>query len=62
MEGLGGNILYSLYAQQIEGNKYNNKNRISMYKSTNKNNAYLPYIYKNKSNNSVKKYGAIKKK
>jgi len=62
MEGLGGNILYSLNAQQIEGNKYNNKNRISMYKSTNKNNAYLPYIYKNKSNNSVKKYGAIRRK
>ena len=63
LEGLGGGILYSRYAQQIEGNKYNNKNRGNMYyKSSNKNNQYLPKIYQNKSNNSVNKYGSTRKK
>ena len=63
LEGLGGNILYSRYAQQIEGNKYNTKNRGNMYyKSTKKNNQYLPSIYKNKSNNSVSKYGIMRRK
>ena len=63
LEGLGGGILYSRYAQQIEGNKYNTKNRVNMYyRSSNKNNQYLPNIYKNKSNNSVSKYGIIRKK
>jgi hypothetical protein len=63
LEGLGGNILYSKYAQQIEGNKYNNKNRVNnlYYKSSNKN-QYLPSIYKNKSNNSASRYGVIRKK
>ena len=38
LEGLGGGLLYSKYAQQIEGNKYNSKNRVNLYyKSTNKN-------------------------
>ena len=56
-------MLYSRYAQQMEGNKYNNKNRANMYyKSSNKNNQYLPNIYKNKSNNSVNKYGNTRKK
>ena len=63
LEGLGGGMLYSRYAQQIEGNKFKNKNRVNMYyKSSNKNNQYLPNIYKNKSNNSVNKYGIIRKK
>ena len=63
LEGIGGGLLYSKYAQQIEGNKYNNKNRINMiYKSSNKNYQYLPNIYKNKSNNSVNKYGIIRRK
>ena len=49
LEGLGGGILYSRYAKLIEGNKYNNKNRINLnYKSSNKNNPYLPSIYKKK--------------
>ena len=62
LEGLGGGILYSRYAKQIEGNKYNNKNRVNMYyKSSNKNNPYLPNIFKNKSNNSVNKYNIRKK-
>ena len=62
LEGLGGGILYSRYAQQIEGNKYNNKNKYNMYyKSSNKNNQYLPNIYKNRSNNSVNKYGMKRK-
>ena len=62
LEGLGGGILYSKYAKQIEGNKYNNRNRVNMYyKSSNKNNQYLPNIFKNKSNNSVNKYGIRKK-
>ena len=62
LEGLGGGILYSRYAQQIEGNKYNNKNKYNMYyKSSNKNNPYLPNIFKNKSNNSVNKYNTRKK-
>ena len=62
LEGLGGGILYSRYVQQIEGNKYNNKNKYNMYyKSSNKNNQYLPNIYKNKSNNSVNKYGMKRK-
>ena len=62
LEGLGGGVLYSRYAQQIEGNKYNNKSRNIYYKSPHKNNPYLPNIYKNKSNNSVNKYGVIRKK
>ena len=63
LEGLGGGILYSRYAQQIEGNKYNNKNKHNLYyKSSNKNNPYLPSIYKNRSNNSVNKYGMKRKK
>ena len=62
LESLGAVHLYSRYAQQIEGNKYNNKNRVNVHKSSNKNNQYLPYIYKNRSNNSVKKYGIIKRK
>ena len=63
LEGLGGGMLYSRYAQQIEGNKYNTKNRVNIYnKSSNKNNQYLPNIYKTKSNNSVNKYGNTKKK
>ena len=63
LEGLGGGMLYSRYAKQIEGNKYNNRNKVNMnYKSSNKNNQYLPNIYKNKSNNSVNKYGIIRKK
>ena len=63
LEGLGGGLLYSKYAQQIEGNKYNNKNRVNMYyKSTNKNHQYLPNIYKNKSNNSVNKYVMSRRK
>ena len=64
LEGLGGaNILYSKYAQQIEGNKYNTKNRVNNlnYKSSNKN-QYLPSIYKNKSNNSASRYGIMRKK
>ena len=63
LEGLGGGILYSRYAKQIEGNIYNNRNnRVNMYyKSSNKNNQYLPNIFKNKSNNSVNKY-VIRKK
>ena len=62
LEGLGGGILYSRYAKQIEGNKYNNRNRVNMYyKSSNKHNQYLPNIFKNKSNNSVNKYGIRKK-
>ena len=64
LEGLGGGMLYSKYAQQIEGNKYNNKNKVNnylYYKSSNKN-QYLPSIYKNKSNNSASRYGAIRKK
>ena len=61
LEGLGGGILYSRYAQQFEGNKYNSKNRVNMYyKSSNKN--YLPNIFKNKSNNSVNKYKVNSKK
>ena len=62
LEGLGGGVLYSRYAQQIEGNKYNNKNRGNYYKSSNKNNPYLPNIYKNKSNNSVNRYGIMRRK
>ena len=66
LEGLGGN-LYSRYAQHIETNKYNNinnRNRGNIYhKSSNKNNAYLPSIYRNKyNNNSVNKYTINKKK
>ena len=45
LEGLGGGILYSRYAQQFEGNKYNSKNKVNLYhKSSNKN--YLPNIFK----------------
>ena len=63
LENLGSVHLYSRYAQQYEGNKYNGKNRVNMHKSSNKNtNQYLPNIFKNKSNNSVKKYGIIKRK
>ncbi len=63
LESLGAVHLYSRYAQQYEGNKYNGKNRVNMHKSSNKNtNQYLPNIFKNKSNNSVKKYGIIKRK
>jgi hypothetical protein len=63
LEGLGGGLLYSKYAQQIEGNKYNSKNRVNLYyKSTNKNHQYLPNIYKTKSNNSVNKYGISRRK
>ena len=66
LEGLEGN-LYSRYAQHIETNKYNNinnRNRGNIYhKSSNKNNAYLPSIYRNKyNNNSVNKYTINKKK
>ena len=62
LEGLGGGILYSRYAKQIEGNKYNNRNRVNMYyKSSNKNNQFLPNIFKNRSKNSVNKYGIRKK-
>ena len=49
LEGLGGNMLYSKYSHQIENNKYNSKNRFNMYyKSSNRNNQYLPNIYKKK--------------
>jgi hypothetical protein len=66
LEGLGGN-LYSRYGQHIETNKYNNinnRNRGNIYhKSSIKNNAYLPSIYRNKyNNNSVNKYTINKKK
>ena len=37
LEGLGGGILYSRYAQQIEGNKNNDRNKINLfYISSNK--------------------------
>jgi hypothetical protein len=64
LEGIGGN-LYPKYAQHIETNKYNsNRNRGNLYhRSSNKNNAYLPSIYRNKyNNNSVNKYVINKKK
>ncbi len=61
LEGLGGGILYSRYAQQFEGNKYNSKKKVNLYhKSSNK--KYLPNIFKNKSNNSVNKYKVTKRK
>ena len=64
LEGIGSN-LYPKYAQHIETNKYNsNRNRGNLYhRSSNKNNAYLPSIYRNKyNNNSVNKYVINKKK
>ena len=65
LEGIGGNV-YSRYAHQIETNKYNNsnnRNRVNLHhKSSNKNNPYLPSIYKNKYTNSVNKYAVNRKK